>query len=70
MPEQVLQGELDAAVRNRIRRRAYQLYEQRGQGYGFDVQDWLDAEREILSRLKSGAVMPLDPEERRAARQA
>lgn len=29
---------------------AYALYEQRGYRQGCDLQDWLDAEREILSR--------------------
>jgi DUF2934 family protein len=35
---------------NRIRDRAYQLYEVRGRGPGRDEQDWLCAEREILKR--------------------
>jgi hypothetical protein len=70
MPEQILQDELDSAVRNRIRRQAYRLYEQRGRGDGFDVQDWLNAEREIVSRIKSGEAMSLDPQERRARQQA
>jgi hypothetical protein len=29
---------------------AYALYEERGYRHGCDLQDWLDAEREILSR--------------------
>jgi len=29
-------------------RRAYELYEQRGQVHGFDIADWLQAEAEIL----------------------
>jgi hypothetical protein len=32
----------------RIRRRAYELYEQRGKADGFALNDWLQAEREIL----------------------
>jgi Protein of unknown function (DUF2934) len=32
-----------------IRRRAYELYEQRGRQDGFHEQDWLQAESEILS---------------------
>jgi hypothetical protein len=31
-----------------IRLRAYQLYEQRGRQDGHDVEDWLQAEAEIL----------------------
>ena len=32
----------------RIRRRAYELYVQRGNQSGSDLDDWLKAEREIL----------------------
>lgn len=31
----------------RIRMRAYELYEQRNRGLGHDVEDWLDAEAEL-----------------------
>lgn len=33
-----------------IAARAYALYEERGYRHGCDLQDWFDAEREILSR--------------------
>lgn len=33
-----------------IATRAYALYEERGYRCGCDLQDWLDAEREILGR--------------------
>jgi hypothetical protein len=33
-----------------IRRRAYELYEQRGNAYGSETEDWLIAESEILQR--------------------
>ncbi|WP_455245302.1 DUF2934 domain-containing protein [Petrachloros mirabilis] len=36
-------------VHDRIALRAYALYEERGYRHGWDLQDWLDAEREILS---------------------
>ena len=36
-----------------IRRRAYELFEQRGRQDGFHEQDWLQAESEILSRRTS-----------------
>ena len=36
-----------------IRRRAYELFEQRGYQHGFDEQDWLQAESEVLSRRTS-----------------
>jgi hypothetical protein len=35
---------------DRIRERAYELYEGRGREPGQDEQDWLHAEREILNR--------------------
>ena len=40
-------GELEA-LRARIEERAYQLYEQRGRREGYDLEDWLEAERQIL----------------------
>ncbi len=41
-------GSLD--LESEIRRRAYELYEHRGYGDGLAVQDWLEAEREVLAR--------------------
>lgn len=35
---------------DRIRERAYELYENRGRETGRDEQDWLRAEREILKQ--------------------
>ena len=35
---------------DRIRGRAYELYESRGREPGQDEQDWLRAERELLKR--------------------
>ncbi len=37
-------------LRDCIAARAYALFEERGCRHGWDLQDWLDAEREILSR--------------------
>jgi hypothetical protein len=34
---------------DQIRRRAYELYEARGQEGGHDVEDWLQAEAEIIA---------------------
>ena len=34
-----------------IRRRAYELYEQRGYTPGHENEDWLVAEREVLGRV-------------------
>jgi len=39
-----------------IRRRAYELYEQRGGVDGFALDDWLQAEAEILGKQKEQKV--------------
>jgi len=36
-----------AELQERIRHRAYDLYEQRGRDDGFDLDDWLRAESEL-----------------------
>ena len=41
-----------SAIEERIRRRSYELYEQRGRVDGFALDDWLQAEREILGAQK------------------
>jgi hypothetical protein len=38
---------------DQVRRRAYELYEQRGCQHGFHEQDWIQAETEILSRSRA-----------------
>ncbi len=35
-------------IESRIRNRAYQLYEQRGSVDGFALEDWFQAEAEVL----------------------
>jgi hypothetical protein len=39
---------------HRIAQRAYELYEQRGRLDGYEVDDWLQAEREILGGEHKG----------------
>jgi len=39
----------------KIRQRAYELYEQRGRVDGFALDDWLQAEAEIRGAPKSGS---------------
>ncbi|HYX70437.1 MAG TPA: DUF2934 domain-containing protein [Terriglobales bacterium] len=39
-----------ARMEEEIRRRAYQLYEERGGQHGFDQDDWLRAEAEVRTR--------------------
>jgi hypothetical protein len=50
---------LPTDVEQQIRRRAYELYEQRDRVNGFALDDWLQAETEILGaqkRKKSNAA--------------
>ncbi len=43
-------------IENRIRNRAYQLYEQRGSIDGFALDDWLQAEAAVLRAQKPSKV--------------
>jgi len=44
-------------VDEKIRSRAYQLFEQRGYQHGHDLDDWLQAEAELLrSKMEPPAV--------------
>ena len=40
------------SLEEEIRRRAFELYEQRGASFGSETDDWLVAEREILDRYQ------------------
>ena len=60
----------DKTPQEEIERRAYQRFCDRGCQDGFDVDDWLAAEREVLAELEranpdeSGATAPPDPKPR------
>ena len=43
-------------VEEEIRRRAYELYEQRGHSLGHDKDDWLVAEQEVLRRYRQNSA--------------
>lgn len=45
----------DTVHRQRIAEKAYELYQCRGCGCGRDLDDWLEAERLILSEIESGS---------------
>jgi len=47
---------LPSDTEERIRRRAYEFYEQRGRGDGLALDDWLQAEAEILGMQKGQKV--------------
>jgi hypothetical protein len=40
----------EVMLEHEIQMRAYELYERRGGGAGFALQDWLQAEAEVLAR--------------------
>jgi Protein of unknown function (DUF2934) len=42
-------------LQDQIRRRAYELYEQRGSNDGHEVSDWLQAESELAAKKESNA---------------
>jgi hypothetical protein len=41
---------VEPIVEREIQIRAYELYMDRGKGQGFALQDWLEAEAEVLAR--------------------
>jgi len=47
---------LSSNTEKQIRGRAYELYEQRGRVDGFALDDWLQAEAEILGKQKGQKV--------------
>jgi Protein of unknown function (DUF2934) len=49
-PTLVPQEKPTPALEDEIRRRAYELYEQRGREDGDEVEDWLRAEEEVTQK--------------------
>jgi hypothetical protein len=45
-------AQLHPGIEDEIRRRAYELYQERGGQHGFDQEDWSRAEAEILSKYQ------------------
>jgi hypothetical protein len=43
-------------LQEQIKRRAYQLFEERGNIHGHDLEDWLQAEIEVLDARDLAAV--------------
>lgn len=39
-------------IQERIRQRAYELYEERGSIDGYEMEDWIQAESEVLGRSR------------------
>jgi hypothetical protein len=46
----------DASSADRIAQRAYERYEARGREDGHDMEDWLEAEREIQQGVSSDST--------------
>jgi Protein of unknown function (DUF2934) len=44
---------LEPLLEKEVQVRAYELYEQGGKGHGFALQDWLEAEAEVLARFSN-----------------
>ena len=42
-------------IYDEIARVAYELYEKRGKTHGYEIEDWLEAERIVLERRKRHA---------------
>jgi len=61
------QTPINLELTERISRRAYELFEARGREHGYDREDWLQAETEILATLQAGAIQEPEAAERQAA---
>ena len=48
----MIEGLQEAALQARIRVRAYEIYEVRGNRDGHALDDWLEAEREIVHSIR------------------
>lgn len=49
-------NEPTTSLHEQIRRRAYELYEQRGRVDGHDLDDWLESESEVMSQHRRVAA--------------
>lgn len=52
----------NVSLEERIRRRAYELYVQRGKQSGSELDDWLQAEQEILRAERDARLDEADEE--------
>jgi hypothetical protein len=51
----------DYEFRRKVALRAYEIYENRGGQHGRDLDDWLQAEAELLSRPEPGQSVSREP---------
>ena len=52
-PNPFIQKFLSKTLEQDIRLRAYELFEQSGREHGHDIDDWLQAEKELTSQRKA-----------------
>jgi outer membrane protein TolC len=50
LPTETLATESSVDIQEQLRRRAFELYEQRGREGGHDLDDWLQAESELVQQ--------------------
>lgn len=54
--QQTSSADFPAPTREQIAARAYEIFLERGAAHGDDIQDWLAAEKELLTRLTAAAA--------------
>jgi hypothetical protein len=59
-----------AELEDRIRKRAFQLYEKRGHVNGYALNDWLEAKAEVLGVTKGESYLENVPPSRKAGKLA
>ena len=47
----------DGNLHQEIRRHAYELYEQGGRQEGWELDDWLQSESEVMAKRKKAAIV-------------
>lgn len=57
------QGPADESTEDRIRERAYEIYQARNGAAGDQLEDWLVAEREVRSRAPTQRGAPMQSDE-------
>jgi hypothetical protein len=53
MPDQGQTARMYQIGKEEIAKLAYELYEERGRVHGYDVEDWLEAEWELIEKQKA-----------------
>ena len=53
---EILAAKSPSGIQEQVRRRAFELYEQRGREDGHDQEDWLQAEAELVQQRTKAAA--------------